>query len=525
MEKMLEIPGSRICVLIHPADGRNEAPSFSVNKITNYPYRKLLWNKCKSFWYAHSLFRKSDCRSRLNILHSMAVRVHDLGKNRERIDDEDINRIKECLPDVLFRFGFNILSGEILHAAPMGVWSFHHADAFQIRGGPMAFWEIYHRFKTTGVILQRLNEKLDRGEVLAYRRFGSSLHSYREQVERTLEYGIDMPAQVLRAMAENRYVKPHYFPLESQSGRLYRLPGNHEVLFFFIRLFLNRLVFYGNKYFREEHWFVKLVDNRNKNNIKIYKTWKDGYYADPFVLEEESGSLSLFTEFFDRRIGKGVLVKFIVDQGSEPVVLLEKDYHLAYPFVFRSGSDRFLLAEEACSGKVVLRSFLADGTIGNERVLLNDFAGVDPTMFFYQGKWWLWCTHLHRGPDEALYLFYADQPEGPYRAHAANPVKVDISCSRPAGRPVIHEGMLYRPAQDSSETYGGNVVWNQVLVITDKIYQEVPVETPFAVPKKQKELGMHHVDLFEYGYVYDLKSTRFSFSSLRRKLRDALLLK
>jgi hypothetical protein len=85
--------------------------------------------------------------------------------------------------------------------------------------------------------------------------------------------------------------------------------------------------------------------------------------------------------------------------------------------------------------------------------------------------------------------------------------------------------MLYRPAQDSSETYGGNVVWNQVLVITDKIYQEVPVETPFAVPKKQKELGMHHVDLFEYGYVYDLKSTRFSFSSLRRKLRDALLLK
>jgi methionyl-tRNA formyltransferase len=46
---------------------------------------------------------------------------------------------------VLLRFGFNILSGEILTVARYGVWSYHHGDNDYYRGGPPHFWELVER--------------------------------------------------------------------------------------------------------------------------------------------------------------------------------------------------------------------------------------------------------------------------------------------------------------------------------------------------------------------------------------------
>ena len=68
--------------------------------------------------------------------------------------------------DVLIRFGFNILRGEILTAARCGVWSYHHGDNDYYRGGPAYFWEVYESNPISGVILQVLTEQLDAGKVL-----------------------------------------------------------------------------------------------------------------------------------------------------------------------------------------------------------------------------------------------------------------------------------------------------------------------------------------------------------------------
>ena len=44
--------------------------------------------------------------------------------------------------DVILRFGFNILRGEVLTSARYGIWSFHHGDNEFYRGGPPLFWEV-----------------------------------------------------------------------------------------------------------------------------------------------------------------------------------------------------------------------------------------------------------------------------------------------------------------------------------------------------------------------------------------------
>src|SRR3569833_971384 len=78
----------------------------------------------------------------------------------------------------------------------------------------------------------------------------------------------------------------------------------------------------------------------------------------------------------------------------------------------------------------------------------------------------------HLGAD--LHLWYAQDILGPWTPHAANPDKTDVGSARPAGATFESDGVLYRPAQDSSHTYGGRVVINRVLALTPETFREEP---------------------------------------------------
>jgi folate-dependent phosphoribosylglycinamide formyltransferase PurN len=69
--------------------------------------------------------------------------------------------------DLVVRFGFGLLRGEILTAPKWGVVSFHPADIRRYRGlGPP---QVYLDGRNTiGVTLQRLTEEIDGGKIIAY---------------------------------------------------------------------------------------------------------------------------------------------------------------------------------------------------------------------------------------------------------------------------------------------------------------------------------------------------------------------
>ena len=83
--------------------------------------------------------------------------------------EADILKIKEFRPAFIVRFGYNILRGAILEAAPYGIWSYHHGDERKFRGGPFGFHEIRTKTPVSGVILQKLTSRLDAGQVLLLR--------------------------------------------------------------------------------------------------------------------------------------------------------------------------------------------------------------------------------------------------------------------------------------------------------------------------------------------------------------------
>ena len=91
----------------------------------------------------------------------------------DRFQNTDIKKIKDHNLDILVRFGFRILRGEILESAKYGVWSYHHGDNKINRGGPPGCWEVLENWDVTGSILQILTEDMDGGKVL-YRSYSQT---------------------------------------------------------------------------------------------------------------------------------------------------------------------------------------------------------------------------------------------------------------------------------------------------------------------------------------------------------------
>lgn len=85
---------------------------------------------------------------------------------KQRLPDEVVQEVATSA-DVAIRFGFGVLVGDVLTAPEHGVLSYHHGDLREYRGQPMGFWEFVHGCETAGVTLQRLNETLDGGEIVA----------------------------------------------------------------------------------------------------------------------------------------------------------------------------------------------------------------------------------------------------------------------------------------------------------------------------------------------------------------------
>lgn len=92
-----------------------------------------------------------------------------------------LEKIEESC-DVVILLGFNkILKGDILSAAPHGVLSLHGGDIRKYRGRPGQFFQWINDEKKVGYTLQRLNESLDGGELIACKHVNiSDAKSWRE---------------------------------------------------------------------------------------------------------------------------------------------------------------------------------------------------------------------------------------------------------------------------------------------------------------------------------------------------------
>jgi len=121
--------------------------------------------------------------------------------------------------DVVVRFGFGLVKGEILTAPKYGVLSFHPADIRRYRGmGPPA---IFHDGQTrAGSTLQRLNESIDGGEIVAYREVSiADCHTLWDVFDRLASVQIDLLSEGISRLGDPT-VTPQTIP-DAELGAFY----------------------------------------------------------------------------------------------------------------------------------------------------------------------------------------------------------------------------------------------------------------------------------------------------------------
>jgi hypothetical protein len=496
-------------------------------RLKNYPWRNLIFRIHQRFFFklpASEIVQFAALNDVEKIFCSPVKKGYS-----EYFPVETLKEISRKQPDFLLRFGFNIIRGEVLKVVRYGIWSFHHDDEQKYRGGPPAFWEIFHNDPINAVILQRLTEKLDAGIVLKKAWFKSINHSWQTSLNRVLMEAAHLPAQAANEFFQNK--SPGSPDAVSTHAPIFRFPENRKMLRFLILVFWNKLKFHFEELFMAEKWNIGIL-NAMQSEIfeapeKFEPVWSPEplsgkYYADAFVLSL-NGYQHLFFENYDYKTGLGELSRFVFEdlkiKNASTNVALKKDYHLAYPFSFSHNDNFYLIPESANNHSIDLYSFdAATGTLNFDCNLLTGVDAVDTTLLYYENKFWLFFTTKSLS-DTHLFIYFSDALKGNYRPHVQNPVKSDCRNSRPAGNFFTSNDKLYRPAQDCSQTYGGAVVINEIEELTEKDFSErrVKILPPFKNSAYKK--GFHtFASIGNYTSV-DGKKYIFNFWQFIRILR------
>ena len=255
-------------------------------------------------------------------------------------------------------------------------------------------------------------------------------------------------------------------------------------------------------------WFP--LDNRKR------------FLADPFGLMRD-GKVHVLCEDFVYRSGKGSICSITYSDHrftNEPESAIDLPVHMSYPFLVEADGEIYCIPETSRADEVALYQAVEFPRKWRKAtLLLEHFGGLDPTVFRHDGRWWLMCTKKGSGADSRLWIWHASGLRGPWMPHARNPVKTDVCSARPGGAPFVHEGVLYRPAQDCSRTYGGRIVIQRVTALTPTEFAEEPVTAIEASPESPFPLGRHTLTPVGDMVLIDGHREVFIWDSLRYFLK------
>ena len=223
-----------------------------------------------------------------------------------------------------------------------------------------------------------------------------------------------------------------------------------------------------------------MFKNVNDNRYFDIDQPKNIARADCFIVEENDKLYVFFEEFIIEPNRKGYLCVGIIDQESNKIVgikkILEKEYHLSYPFVFEYEREWYMIPETHSNKTIDLYKFVDfPYHVEKVRTLIDNIDAVDTTVLFREGFVYLFTNVKtnERGHNENLMLFYSnDLLHGIFREYEQNPISTDSRYARMAGNILIEGDQMYRIAQDCSITYGSCMYKFKIDQISPQNYQE-----------------------------------------------------
>ncbi len=389
------------------------------------------------------------------------------------LDDADVERIRAFGLDVVLCLGFRRLRGRVLGVARHGVLSLVHGDGAASRETPAGFWEVADAEPATAVAVVRLREPGEGDSLLRSALLLTDPRSPRCNRSEAAWKGAALFGWALRdlrargAAQASRGLRDRAAPAPHRAGP----PSNREMLLAAFRI--------GGRALRDrllrlvsfEQWALAFsLEEAGPGEVERFTELlppKDRLWADPFPFEHE-GRLYVFLEECRRGSPRAHLSVMELESGgrwSTPRIVLERPYHLSYPFVFAWNGSVWMLPETSENRSVELyRCERFPDRWVLDRVLLEGVRACDATLHQQDGHWWMFVSMsaARARMFDDLHLFHAQTPLGPWQPAAGNPICSDVRSARPAGRLFLRDGQWIRPAQDGSGRYGRAIRFQRV---------------------------------------------------------------
>jgi hypothetical protein len=252
------------------------------------------------------------------------------------------------------------------------------------------------------------------------------------------------------------------------------------------------------------------------------------YLADPFPFRHQ-GQNFIFVEQYLYSQTRGCIAVVTVDRNgtaAAPQIVLEEPHHLSYPFVFEWDGQIWMIPESGAAKKVSLyRAVEFPYRWARVACLVEGIEGYDTTPLHHNGAFWFFVSPRLWGSTswDVLSLYRADSLTGCWMPHAANPVLIDATLSRPAGAFIERGGRTVRPVQDCSRGYGGAVTFCQIDALGQSEFAQTPVgrmqSGTFGCHTYNRQSGLEVIDLF--GHVRGLREIMTSYGPLAPDARAA----
>jgi hypothetical protein len=340
--------------------------------------------------------------------------------------------------------------------------------------------------------LQILTESLDGGKVIdhsvASTNFKSLYASKNPVYWKTAEIAVRRLRDLhLRGWAAIESLDS-YKEVGAYRKAIYKTPGSGVMLRLLARMCWQHLrsKALALLWTHDPQWYLAIrpreagrAPGESMQSCRILTPPADAFHADPFLFHW-NGTDYVFYEDYSYKAGKAVIACAPIESGGllgNSEVVLERPYHLSFPFVFEHAGSVYMMPETRKNR--TLEMYRAEEFPRRwvlERELMRDVDAVDPTLLQYGGRYWLFVNlaQMTYSTCDELHLFFADSPFGPWQPHPLNPIVSDVRCARSAGALFFEGGRLIRPAQDCSASYGNAITFREVEVLSETAYRERP---------------------------------------------------
>ena len=202
------------------------------------------------------------------------------------------------------------------------------------------------------------------------------------------------------------------------------------------------------------------------------------YWADPFFIERDGYKVIFFEELDEHN--KGRLVAATLNDHFEIIkkkIIIEEEFHLSFPNIFIENQQLFMIPESQASNKVlVYQCDVFPFQWSLKQTIVDNIRLIDVVWTKQADTNWVFANKIEDfeyDNNERLNLYSTtDLISGNWKSHPQNPIVCSKESARNAGKIINDNGKLIRVGQNGKITYGSNLVFNEIEILSSTVYKE-----------------------------------------------------